>query len=107
MVELEAPGVEADGKLVGERIGAGEIEIDQPRERIAEKVHVVGKKIGMNDALRQIARPRPLEHAKLRSNRLVAARPHRPVAGATRRASDVSARRPSVGLAVTRTAGRL
>ena len=28
----------------------------------------------MNDALRQIARPRPLEHAKLRSDRLVEAR---------------------------------
>ena len=30
MVGLEAPGVEADRDVIGERIGAGEIEVDQP-----------------------------------------------------------------------------
>src|SRR5713226_8562869 len=40
MVGFEAPGIEADGDVVGERVGAGEVEIDQARELVAEEEHI-------------------------------------------------------------------
>ena len=30
-IRLEAPGIQADGDIVGEGIGAGEVEVDQAR----------------------------------------------------------------------------
>ena len=65
MIRLEAPGVEADGDVVDQRIGAGEIEIDQPRELVAEEKNVVGKQIGVDDALRQTVRPLAFEQIEL------------------------------------------
>src|SRR5580704_1667975 len=48
-VLLEAPGVETDRNVVGEGIGAGEIKVDQARQLVAKKEHVVWKEIGMDD----------------------------------------------------------
>ena len=61
MVGLEAPGVEADRDIVGERVGAGEVEVDQARKRVAEEEHVVREQVGVDHALRQAARPVLLE----------------------------------------------
>ncbi len=69
MIRLEAPGVEADGDVVGEHIVAGEIEIDQAGQLVAEEEDVVGKQIGMDDALRQIARPGFFQNERVRSRR--------------------------------------
>src|SRR5262249_38528352 len=65
MVNLEAPGVEADRDVIGKRIGAGEVEVDQAGELIAEKEDIVGEQIGMDYSLRQGTRPVPLEVAEL------------------------------------------
>src|ERR1700730_12773851 len=65
MIGLKAPRVEADGDIVGKRIGACEIEVDQARQLVAEKEHVVGKKIGVDHALRTVARPAGLAMVKL------------------------------------------
>ncbi len=55
VVRLEAPGIERDGNVVGEGIVAGEVEIDQGREPVAEEEDVVGKQVGVDDALLQSA----------------------------------------------------
>jgi len=64
MIVLKTPGVEANGDVVGERIGAGEVEVDQPGQPVAEEKHIVGKQIGMDDALRQAGRPVTFEHVE-------------------------------------------
>ena len=64
-VRLEAPGIEADDDVVGEHIVAGEVEVDQAGNLVAEKEDVVGEEIGMDDALRQVRRPVTFEMAKL------------------------------------------
>src|SRR6185295_16307486 len=61
MLDLETPSIETNRDVIGERVRAGEIIVDQARELVAQKEHVVGKEIGMNDALRQISRPRFFE----------------------------------------------
>ena len=68
MIDLEAPGVEADRNVVGERIGTGKIEIDQAGQLVAKEEDVIGKKIGMDDALRQLARPRFFQSVELHFN---------------------------------------
>ena len=65
VVGLEAPGVERDGDVVDERIVAGEVEIDQSRQLLAEEEHVVGEQVGVDDALRQVGRPVRLEMRQL------------------------------------------
>ena len=65
VVALEAPGVERDGDVVGQRIVAGEIEVDQAGELVAEEEDVVGKEIGVDDALRQVGRPVGLQVIEL------------------------------------------
>jgi len=50
MIGLETPGVQADGDVVHQRIGAGEIEVDQARELVAEEKDIVWKKISVDDA---------------------------------------------------------
>src|SRR5260221_763770 len=62
---LETPGIKADCNVVGEEIGAGEIEVDQTRELAVAKKHVVRKEIGMDDAARQVARPCRFEKQQL------------------------------------------
>ena len=57
VVGLETPGAEADREIVGERVVAGEIEVDQPRQLLAEEEHVVVEEIGVDDAARQVFRP--------------------------------------------------
>ena len=64
-IRLEAPGVEADRQVVGEKIGAGEIEIDQPRHLAVAEEDIVGEQIGMDDPARQPAGPRRFEKGEL------------------------------------------
>ena len=70
VIGLEAPGVEADRQIVGERVGAGEIEIDQSRQPVIEKKHVVGKQVGVDHAAREVARPGALQVRNLGRERL-------------------------------------
>ena len=79
MIDLEAPGVEADGDVVDERIGAGEIKVDQPGQPVAEKEHIVGKQIGVDDALRQALRPGAFERVQFGRDQAfeIALRPRR------------------------------
>src|SRR5262249_58702829 len=76
MVGLEAPGIEANRDVVSKRVRAGEIEVDQSRELVAEKEHVVGEEIGVDDALRQFRRPRRLEMRQLGGEELLQAGLH-------------------------------
>src|SRR5438132_1624366 len=71
MICLEAPGIEANRDVVGERVGAGEIEVDQSGELVAEEEHVVGKEIGVDDALRQVRWPRFFEMRQLGGEKLL------------------------------------
>src|SRR5260370_30511650 len=64
-VRLEAPGVEADRQVIGEKIGAGEIEIDQPRHLAVAEEDIVREQIGMDDPARQPARPRRFQTGEL------------------------------------------
>ena len=70
MIGLEAPRVEADRDVIGERVGAGEIEIDQAGQPLAEEEDVVGKQVGVDHALRQIARPRAFQVLELGADRI-------------------------------------
>src|SRR3990172_2758460 len=63
-VSLEAPGIEADGDVVSERVIAGEIEVDQAGNLVAEKEDIVGEEVGMDDALRQVGPPGTFEISK-------------------------------------------
>ena len=65
MIRLEAPGVEADGDVIGEHVVAGEIEVDQARDLVAEEEDVVGEEVGVNNPLGQIARPFAVEMLEL------------------------------------------
>src|SRR5262249_1957728 len=65
---FEAPGIEADHDIVSERVGAGEIEIDQAGQLVAEEEHVVRKQVGMDDAARQVARPGLFEELEPRGD---------------------------------------
>ncbi len=55
-VILKAPGVDANPEVVGEGVVAGEVEVDEAGEAVADKEDIVGKEIGMNDAGGQVAR---------------------------------------------------
>ena len=62
---LEAPGVEAGGDVIGVEIVAGEIEVDQAGQLVAEEEDVVGKEVGVDDAGRQVLRPLPVEQGEI------------------------------------------
>src|SRR5208337_2220833 len=47
---FEAPGVQHDRKIVSIEIVAGEVEVDQSRNLVVQKEHVVGEEVGVNDA---------------------------------------------------------
>src|SRR5207244_5927231 len=83
-VRLEAPGVEADRQVIGEKIGADEIEIDQSRYLAVAKEDIVREQIGMDDPVRQPARPRRFEKRELFAEFGSEARLH--LVGARRRA---------------------
>src|SRR5262245_26207057 len=68
MVSLEAPCIEANRNVIGKRVGACEIEIDQSGQLVAEKKHVVRKEVGVDHALRKLTRPGFLQHLELRGN---------------------------------------
>ena len=75
-IDLEAPGVEADRDVIGEDVVAGEREVDQPRQPLAEEEHVVRKQVGMDHAVRQIARPARFEMVELAGDEIAQARLH-------------------------------
>ena len=54
---LEAPAVEADGEVVGQEVGAGEVEVDQAGEFAFEKEDVVGEQVGVDVAGGQVRGP--------------------------------------------------
>ena len=58
-------GVEANREVIGEGVGAGEVEVDQPRHLGPDEEDVVGEEIRMDDAVRQPARPCALEMVEL------------------------------------------
>ena len=60
-IGLEAPGIEAHCDVIGQNVGAGEVEVDQSRQPIAKEKYVIGKQIGMDDARRKIFRPTAVE----------------------------------------------
>src|SRR6516162_2442203 len=65
VVRLEAPGVQADGDVIGVEIRAGEVEVDYPGEPVAEKEDIVGKEIGMDGADGEIPGPAGLQKIEL------------------------------------------
>ncbi|GAB2286248.1 hypothetical protein Dimus_020668 [Dionaea muscipula] len=56
-VGLETPGIKADGEVIGEDVGRGEIEVDEAGNLPVEEKDIVGKEIGMDLAARQVLRP--------------------------------------------------
>src|SRR5262249_18784352 len=65
-VGFEAPGVEADRHIIGEKVGAGEIEVNQARDFTLAEKSIVREKIGVDHAGREIARPVRFYQRKLR-----------------------------------------
>ena len=66
MIRLEAPGVEADRDVVGQHVVAGEGEVDQAGEFVAEEEDVVVEQIGVDHAI--LGGPRiPWEESQLRT----------------------------------------
>ena len=74
MVRLETPGVQADRDVIGQHVGAGEIEVDQPRQPVAEEEHIVGEQVGVNDAVRQILAASRASSGRARARRSRASR---------------------------------
>src|SRR5262249_13827176 len=70
MVGLEAPRIETNREVVGERVGAGEIEVDQAGQSVAEKEDVIGEEVGMDHPLRKIAGPMQFQIAEFGHNSL-------------------------------------
>src|SRR5947209_14450185 len=64
-VRFEAPRVQTDCQIVGEKIAAREIEVDQTGYLAVAEEDVVGKQIGMDDAARQSLRPGRFEESEL------------------------------------------
>lgn len=56
-VSAEAPRAVHHGKVVGARVGAGEVEIDDAGDGVAERQHVVREQVGVDRRLRQVRRP--------------------------------------------------
>ena len=67
-IGLETPGVEANRQIVGEKVGAGEVKVDQPGEFAIAKKHVVRKQIGMDDPGRQGGAANRFERANSLAN---------------------------------------
>ena len=107
-VGLEAPGVEADAEVVGEEIVAGEIEVDQAGQLVAEEEHVVGKQVGVDDAARQAGGPDRLQRRRVRrsSRARGPARPRRRAAR-RRRPAAASLRCERVGAGMREVGARL
>ena len=57
VIRFKAPGVEADGDVVGQQVGGGEVEVDQSGDVAFEEEHVVREQVGMDVAARQVAWP--------------------------------------------------
>jgi len=105
-IALETPGVEADGDVIGEHVGAGKGEIDQTGHPLAEKEHVVRKQIGVDHALRQIPGPDiALEMIELGANKGRAARAA--PSSAREAAASNSGRQPDTDSALARDIGKI
>ena len=64
-VGFEAPGVEADRQIIGEKVGTGEIEVNQPGNLALAEEDIVREKVGVNHSGRQVVRPFRLDQRKL------------------------------------------
>ena len=91
-IGLEAPGVEADGEVVDQRVVAGEVEVDQAAEPVALEEDVVGEEVGVDHAARQVARPFRVDAAQ--RGRDLGREPRRHVVGA--RAAALEQRPPAI-----------
>src|SRR4029079_10455286 len=69
-IRLEAPCIEADCNVVGERVVAGEVKIDQTRKFLIDEEDVVREEVGVDDALRQSIRPGSFEELKLGADKV-------------------------------------
>src|SRR6516165_1214188 len=63
-VRFEAPGVEADRQVIGKKISAGEIEVNQAGQRVVAEEYVIRKKVGVDYPDREVTRPHGLEQHK-------------------------------------------
>src|SRR5215475_4728741 len=77
MIDLEAPSIQTNRHIIGEGVRAGEIEIDQAGQAVAEEENIVRKEICMNDPLREISRPILLKLRKLAPDNLTEPLLHR------------------------------
>ena len=68
-VGLKAPRIERNGEVIGIKIIAGKIKIDQTRHIALREKYVIRKQIGMNDSRRQIVRPIFLKAGKFAFHR--------------------------------------
>src|SRR6516162_1232042 len=66
-VRFEAPGVEADRQVIGKKISAGEIEVNQAGQRVVAEEYVIRKKVGVDYPYREVTRPHGLEQHKFGS----------------------------------------
>ena len=48
---LESPGIQADGQIVGERVRAGEIEVDNTGKGIVQEESIVREEVCVDRAL--------------------------------------------------------
>src|ERR1700730_18245948 len=63
-MRLETPCVEADRQVIGKKIGAGKIEVDQARELTVAKEGIVRKEVSVDDPGGKLVRPRAFEQPK-------------------------------------------
>jgi hypothetical protein len=68
-VGLETPGVQGDGDVVGQKVVAGEIEVDRPGEGLAPKEDVVGEEVGMDHSGGEIRRPGGVQGVQVGADR--------------------------------------
>src|SRR6516225_2324678 len=64
-IGFEAPSVEADRQIIGEKVGASEIEVDQPGQLAVAEEDVIRKQVGMDYPGGKVARPQGFEQLEL------------------------------------------
>src|SRR6516165_10068257 len=64
-IGFEAPSIEADRQIIGEKVGAGEIEVNQAGNFTVAKENVIGKEVSVDHPGRQAARARAFEQLQL------------------------------------------
>src|SRR6516165_4188786 len=64
VISFEAPGVQTDRQVIGEKVGAGEIEVNQAGQLVVAEEYVIRKRVGVVSPLRKVAWPRVFEQHK-------------------------------------------